>query len=173
MPLDGNVFAFGLREIKIKRGATVVSLPAAQTLRFTERVVSVELKGNDRVVVAGSHVEAIEFEFSNGGIPLDAYALMTGRTMTDAGTAPNQTTTMTIRAGDTFPYFTLYGKSMGDVGDDVHVKLYKCKLTGGIEGTFQNDQFYISTMRGIAVQDDTEGKIADIVRNETATALPS
>jgi len=172
MSLEGNVFAFGLREIKIQRGQTIISLPAAQTLKCTERVVSTELKGNDRVVVSGSFVEAVEFEFSAGGIPLDAYALMTGRTMQDAGTSPNRTTTMTIRAGDTFPYFTLYGKSIGDQGDDVHVKLYRCKLTGGIEGTFQNDQFFISTMRGVAMDDGING-IADIVRNETSAPLPS
>lgn len=156
MALSGNAYPFGLREIKIKArtAATAAVLDAAQTLKFTERVVTNELKGNDRVAVASSFVEAVEWELGAGGLPLDAYAIMTGRTLTAGGTGANETATMTITAGDAFPYFTLYGKSMGDAGDDVHVKLYKCKLTGGVEGEYKGNEFFVTALKGLAVADD-------------------
>jgi hypothetical protein len=175
MTLSGNAFPFGLREIKIKsHDATPVTatLPAAQSLKFTERVVSNELKGNDKVVVTVSFVEAVEWEVGAGGISMDAYAIMTGRTLAAAGTGAAETTTMSIKAGDSFPWFTLYGKSMGDAGDDVHVKLGMCKLTGGLDGEFKGGDFYVATLKGTAVDDGT-GLIADVVRNETAAALPA
>jgi hypothetical protein len=175
MTLSGNAFPFGLREIKIKsHGTTPVTavLPAAQTLKFVEKVVSNELKGNDRVVTTVGFVEAVEWELGAGGISMDAYAIMTGRTIVTAGTTPAQTATMSIKAGDTFPYFTIYGKSMGDVGDDVHVKLGMCKLTGGLDGEFKGGDFYVAKLKGVAVDDGT-GLISDVVRNETAVALPT
>jgi len=156
MAISGNAFPFGLREIKIKSrtSADTAVLDAAQTLKFTERVVSNELKGNDHVVVASSFVEAVEWELGAGGLLLEAYAIMSGRTLAASGSSANEVKTMTIRAGDNFPWFTLYGKSLGDAGDDVHVKLYKCKLTGGIDGSYQGDNFFVSSLKGIAVEDD-------------------
>jgi hypothetical protein len=124
------------------------------------------------VVVASSFVEAVEWELSSGGLPLEAYAIMTGRTVADAGTGTAETATMKIDAGDTFPYFILYGKSMGDEGDDVHVKLFKCKVTEGIDGSFSGGGFYVSSIKGMAVKDGANG-VADIVRNETAVELPA
>lgn len=169
-----EVYPYGLRQIRIvsANGSEVVDLPAAQTLKFMERVTSAELRGNDKVVVAMSFVDAVEVEFDTGGYPLDAIALMTGRTMTDAGSGTTETTTMSINAGDVYPYFKLYGKSLGDAGDDVHVKLGKVKLTGSVEGEFKDQAFVVTKMKGIALDDGT-GKIADVVRNETATTLPS
>jgi len=156
MAISGNAFPFGLRQLKIKSrsAATSAVLDAAQTLKFTERVVSNELKGNDKVVVASSFVEAVEWELGAGGLPLEAYAIMSGRTLATGGTGTAETTTMSILAGDAFPWFTLYGKSLGDSGDDVHVKLYKCKLTGGIDGEYKGNDFFVSKLKGIAVEDD-------------------
>ena len=138
----------------MRTAATSAVLDAAQTLKFTERVVSNELKGNDKVVVASSFVEAVEWELGAGGLPLEAYAIMSGRTLATGGTGSAETTTMSISAGDAFPWFTLYGKSLGDAGDDVHVKLYKCKLTGGIDGEYKGNDFFVSKLKGIAVEDD-------------------
>lgn len=171
MAIVGDAFPFGLREIKIVSGDTAISLPAAQTLKFMEQVTSAQLRGNDRVVVASSFVDAVSWELTNGGIPMEAYALMTGRTLEDGGALEAETRTMTISGGDAFPWFIIYGKSIGDAGDDVHVKLFKAKLTEGMDGTFADQNFYIASCKGIAVDDGTNG-IADIVRNETAVALP-
>ena len=164
---------FGLRDVKLTPigSGSQVDLPSSRTLKFSERVTSGELKGDDKLAAVVAYSEAVEWSLEAGGISLEAYALMTGRTATTAGTSPNQTTTLTGNAQDSFPYFKIYGKSVGDGSDDIHVKLFKCKLTS-IEGTFQGDEFFVTSAEGIAVDDGTNG-LFEFVQNETATSLPS
>jgi hypothetical protein len=164
---------FGLRDVKLTNlaGTTQVDLPVARTLGYTERVKSGELSGDDALQSVVAFLEAIEWELENGGIPLEALSIITGRTATEAGTTPNRTLTMTASAGAKFPYFKIYGKSLGEGDDDVHVKFFKAKCTS-LEGTFGDGEFFITSCSGIAVDDGTNG-IVDIVQNETAAALPS
>lgn len=163
---------FGLQAVKIVKGATVSTLPVAQTLKFKERVKSNELPGNDRIAAVNAIVEAVEWELEAGGISLEAYALMTGRTVEVDGVSPAETTTLTGNAGQVYPYFKIYGKVMGVDADDIHVKIFKAKLTEGLEGTFGNGEFFVTSCKGIAVDDGTNG-IWEFVQNETAAELPA
>ena len=163
---------FGLREVKIVPvTGTPVSLPAAQTLSFTERIQSAELRGNDKIVSVNSQAEAAEWSLESGGISLAAYAALTGRTAVEAGVTPARTTTLGGGGGDNFPYVKIYGKALGEGLDDVHCKLYKCKVTS-IQGNFANGQFFVQQCSGIAVDDGTNG-VFDFVVNETAAELPA
>lgn len=162
---------FGLKEVKFVRGAQVVSLPASQTLKFKERVKSAELSGNDAIAAVNSIVEAVEWELEAGGISLEAYALITGRTAVAGGVTPNETTTLSGSAGQVYPYFKIYGKAMGVDADDIHVKIFKAKLTEGMEGTFGNGEFFVTACKGLAVDDGANG-IWEFVQNETSTTLP-
>jgi hypothetical protein len=173
MPLTSNTKPFGLRQITVvplPSGSAVV-LPAAQTLSFSESLISGELRGDDAVQALAAITDKIEWSLEAGGISFDALKVMTGRTITASGTTPSQKNTMTIAAGDTLPYFKIYGKSVNDDGSDIHVLLYKCKLTGGLEGEFKEGEFYIQSCEGVAISNGT--KIADIVHNETATTVPA
>lgn len=173
MAISGNtVYPYGLRELKVKNGSTLVSAPAAQTLKFKERMNNAELRGNDKVVVTSAAVEAVEWELSTGGYPLEFIAALTGRSVVAGGSGDNETMTLSISAGDAMPWVEIYGKSLGDAGDDVHVKLKKAKVTDGVEGTFQDQNFFVSAIKGLAVGDDND-LIVEVVRNETAAALPS
>jgi hypothetical protein len=163
---------FGLRQVKIKSGSTLVTLQAAQTMNFTPRLIGGELKGNDSIIAVGSAAEALEWSLENGGIQLDALALMTGWTAVASGSTPNQTNTLTAHAGTAFPYFTIYGKVLGSGLDDLHVKIFKAKITGNIEGQFQGGSFHIDKMSGIAVEDSVLG-LFELVQNETAATLPT
>jgi len=164
---------FGLRDVKLTNmaGTTQVDLPAARTLQFTERIRSGELTGDDALKAVVALAEAVEWKLEAGGISLEAYALMTGRTATETGSTPNLVTTLTGSAADTFPYFKIYGKSIGDGVDDVHVKLWKCKLTA-IEGSFGEGAFFVKSASGVGMDDGSNG-IWDIVQNETAADLPA
>lgn len=166
---------FGLREIKLVNmaGDTVVSLPAATKLGFQERLVSGEMRGNDVVQALVAITDAVEWSLENGGLSLEAWAMMTGRTVTETGTTPSQVNTMNIDGGQVYPYFKVYGKSIGEnANDDIHVKLYKCKLTAPLEGEFTDGEFFVTSCSGLALPDGVNG-IADVVQNETAAALPS
>ena len=166
---------FGLRDIKVANigFTTQVDLPAARMMTFKERLTSGELRGDDSTLAVVAITDAVEWELENGGIPLAAWAIMTGHTAAETGTTPNAVTTYTIEAGQNYPYFRIYGKAVGEnATDDTHVLLYKCKCTGAIEGSFQDGEFWITKCSGIAVDDGTNG-IADIIQNETAEDLPA
>lgn len=162
---------FGLKEIVLVSydGVTAISLPAALELEFEETVVSGEFFGNDELQGLVTQPLGVKGKFKAGGIPLDAYALMTGHTYGVSGSTPNEVATL---QGDstTFPYFKAYGKSLGDVGDDVHVKLNKIKLTSSPKGSFKRGEFFMleAEFQGVKVS----GKAYDLVANETTTALP-
>lgn len=164
---------FGLRDVKVTNlaGTTQVDLPAAQTLTFKERIKSGELSGDDSLQSVVAFAEAVEWSLEAGGIDLNAYALLTGRTATTAGTTPNQTVTLTADGGNPFPFLKIYGKALGDGSDDIHCKIFKAKVTS-LEGGFKEGAFWITKCSGIAVDDGTNG-LFEFVTNETATDLPT
>ncbi len=166
---------FGLRDVKlvsIGGTPTQVDLPAARTLSFNERVKSGELSGDDKTIAVVAFSDAIEWEMEAGGISLEAYALMTGRTVTEEGTTPSQTRTLTGSGGlEVFPYFKIYGKSVGDGADDIHVKIFKAKLTN-IQGQLGDGEFWVTQASGIAIDDGTNG-LFEIIQHETAEDLPA
>jgi hypothetical protein len=174
MALVGALKPFGLRDLKITNlaGTTQVDLPNAQTLTFTERLTQGEMRGDDATQAVVAFTDALEWELEAGGISLEAYALMTGRTIALTGTTPNQVNTLLAQAGDVYPYFKIYGKSQGDGADDIHVKINKAKLTGGIEGEFADGEFFVTKCSGIAV-DPGAGALYEVIQNETADDLPA
>ncbi len=163
---------FGMREIRVKVGsATSVALPASMTLKFKERTINGEMKGDDTIQSVVTIVEGVEFEIEAGGIDLAAYAAMTGRTSNLSGTTPNRTNEFTGKGGDVFPYFALYGRSVCEGADDLHVALYKCKLSEGIDGSLQNGQFFTTGIKGLALPRAGDSAVYQFVENETAAAI--
>jgi len=166
---------FGLRDIKLTdiAGANQVDLPVAQKLGFKEKLTTGELRGDDSLKELLSQTDSLEFALEAGGISVEAWALMTGRTVNESGTTPNRVSTYNISAGDCYPYFKIYGKAVGpDCNEDTHVLLYKCKLTAPLEGEFAEGSFFVTSCSGMALDDGTNG-IADIVLHETAANLPA
>ena len=163
---------FGIRDIKLTNmdGDEQVDLPNERQLSFNEVLVSGELRGGGMTVAIATELDKVEASLEAGGISLEAYALMTGRTAVESGSTPNKIKTLTGAGADRYPYFKIYGKSLGDGDDDIHVKLRKCKLTGGIQGTLQDGEFFVTQCNVVCIDDGTA--IYDIVENETATELP-
>lgn len=171
MALTGKITPFGLRDIKVAAlVGTPVDLPNAMTLSFKEVLTSGTLRGDDATQAVVAITDMVEWELESGGISLEAWAIMTGRSITLLGTTPAQKNTVTANAGDVYPYFRIFGKSMGDGIDDVHVLIYKAKLTDGLEGEFKDEEFFITKCSGVAITNGT--KIYEVVQNETAAALP-
>ncbi len=162
---------FGLNQITLVNNADTqaIVLPAALELEFEEVVVNGEFYGNDELQGLVTQPLGVKGKFKAGGIPLNAYALMTGHTLNNTGVSPNEVATL---EGDSasFPYFKIYGKSLGDEGDDVHVKILKCKLTSSPKGAFKRGEFFMleAEFQGVKVG----GKAYEMVANETATNLP-
>jgi hypothetical protein len=164
---------FGIREVILTTidGATQVTLPVAMKLAFKERLVTAELHGDDSLQSVQSNTDAVEWELEAGGIPLEAYGLMTNRTVVESGgPSPELVNTRTARAGDVMPYFNVYGKAIDGTGD-IHVLIPKCKLNAPIEGEFADGAFYVTKCSGLAIDDGTS--LYQMVQNETADTLPS
>jgi hypothetical protein len=156
---------FGCNQIKIKVGATVVELPEALTLKFKEKFVSGEGRGGDRLVAIASAKDGVEWEMEATGVPLAAYALMTGLTTSAAGTTPNRTLTLQSSSSNRYPYFEIYGKALGVGADDVHYKIINAKLTEGMDAPLADGEFTKSAFKG-------EALTWQITQNETATTIP-
>lgn len=162
---------YGLRDVQIADddGSSPVDLPASRTLSFEERMNTAEFRGDDQVLATVAKTEAIEISLEAGGISLEAWAKLTGRSVTTTGTTPNAVKTYTAEADDVFPYLQLAGKSVGDGADDIHVRFYKVKLQS-LQGSFGDQEFFVTECSLLAVDDGTNG-IMDIIQHETAAAI--
>jgi hypothetical protein len=167
-------FPFGLHQIVVTNitGTTQVALPSSNRLMVKERYQTGEAPGDDALQAVASTFMAADWELEAKGISLEAMAVMTGRTLVTSGASPNEVKSLKASAGTRLPYFKIYGKSLGDGDDDVHILLYKCKLTEGPEATYQFGEFAGPSLKGIAVDDGVNGVYLPVI-NETADDLPS
>jgi hypothetical protein len=163
------VYVFGLREVKLVRDGVIVTLDAAQSLAIRERVKSGQISGNDHTLAVATLGDVLEWELEAGGVPLAAYGLMTGRSVAIDGDEPERTATLLGQALEDFPFFRIYGKSLGDETDDLHVKIFYAKLTGEPQGLFGEGQFWTTQCDGVALA-GPEG-LYEMVHNVTAQEL--
>lgn len=169
-----GMFTRGLRDIKITNAAGTVQedLNAAISFTFTPELTNAELRGDDVVKVSIAGLSKGTGSLSAGGYSSAALAIMFGKTLTVAGTTPNETTTLDLNAGDVFPSFKLYGMAYGKDGDAVQILLGNCTVTGWGDMTFQDEEFFTTSI-DLDVLADSGGRIARIIQQETAAALPS
>lgn len=174
MALNTTPIVYGLNDIKLTNiGGTVqVDLPEAVTLKFKERLRSAEAQGDDKLGGVVTVFDAIEWELEWSSLPLEALALMAGTSTSTTGTTPNQVKRLGHEGGARYPYFKIYGKSLGEGDDDVHCIIYKAKATEGLDGSFKYGEIGKPTVKGIGIDDGTNG-VYDWVQNETADDLPT
>lgn len=174
MPLNTHPKPYGLSDIKLTSidGLTQVDLPASVKLSFKERVKSAEGVGDDKLDTVVTVREGIEWELEATGLPLEALAVMYGDTTSTTGTTPNQVKTLEHPGAVRLPYFKIYGKSLGEGDDDIHCIIYKAKITEGLDSPMQYGEIQKSTIKGLGIDDGTNG-IYDWVQNETAANLPT
>ncbi len=162
---------FGLREVKIYSadGTGGVALPVSMMLHLTPDIDEAQFLADGVAVGSVAFVTALEWELEVGGISLEAYAKLTGQSITTGGTTPNRTQTLPVVAGGALPYLRIHGRAVGDSGDGLLVKLYRCKLNS-IEGTLRRGDFWITSCAGLATKHATLG-LLDLIGQETQAAL--
>lgn len=173
---------YGLRAIKVTpftdntytAYGTSVAFPNSRTLHFTEVAESSQLRGDDTVKATHESAPQVEWELEGGGISFEALRVMYGGTVAETGSAPNRIKTIHKTEDDSRPYFKIEGQIISDSGGDLHAVIYKAKATGDLDGTFQDQEFFLTGASGIGIGSNvvaTLRRVWSFVQNETATAI--
>jgi hypothetical protein len=178
LPLAANPLPFGLRDVKIApmvtpegtTYGTLVDLPAGRTLSFQEAEDSEELRGDDVLVAVHGNGPVVNWDLEGGGISLEAFKVLAGGAITNSGTTPNEKKTLAKLGTDARPYFKIEGQIIGDSGGDLHVVIYKAKVTGDVGGDFTEGGFFLTGASGQGIA-RSDSKLWDLVQNETAAAI--
>lgn len=166
----------GLTDLKVTNlaGSVQEDLDAAQEMSVTIKQTEAVLEGDDEEKASKSQVIGVEGTIGAGSVSSGALAIMLGVTPVAAGVTPNRTTTITINSGQKMPYFKLYGMSYDDQTGAMQVIVPKVKLSGDIEFTLEQgaDNWFMPSydFRGVK---DSNGKLIELILQETATALPT
>lgn len=174
---------YGCRDIRLTpytdAGATTlgsaVDLPYAQTLKFSEAESFDTLRGDDSTVTVRGQGPTGTWELGAGGISLAAVAVLTGATLTTTGVTPNRIQKLAKGILQTRPWFKAEGQAISDSGGDLHVVLYRCRMTDTLDGELTDSTFYITSAKGTMLgsnQVASLNALYDFVQNETVTAIP-
>ena len=179
MPLAGTRLPYGLRDIKLATldsagvKGSLVDLPNAQTLEFTEETASQVLRGDDAVAAQRVTIDTVSWTLDSGGISFEAYTIMAGGSIGSTGVTPNVVKTWTRMGTDSYPDFFMEGQAMSESGGDHHLRFFRAKATQ-ISGTHQDQEFWVSHAEGNAIPTLTAadvGKVWAMVANETVAAI--
>lgn len=172
-----NTLPFGLRDVKLQSisaagvvSSTLVDLPVARTLAFSETENFEELRGDDKLAAEHGDGPVIEWTLEGGGISLEAYAILAGGTVTSSGTTPDQVKTFSKLVTDARPYFAITGQAISDNGGDMHGVIYKAKASGALDGKMEQGSFFLSGASGKGYGNETD-HLYDFVQHEAVTAI--
>jgi len=176
MALSDNRLPYGLRDLKVAtldnagvRG-TLVDLPNAQTLEFTESTSTQTLRGDDAVKATRTTVDAVEWSLGAGGINFEAMKVIAGGTISVTGVTPAVKKRWRRLEGEAYPDFYLEGQAMSESGGDHHTVIHRAKASQ-ISGTHQDQEFWVTQAEGTGIGTLTAanvGAVWDMVANETA-----
>lgn len=181
-----SALPFGIRDIKIVPyttlsgvvlGATMTDLPYARTLSFTEAEDFEDLRGDDQLITSRGSGSWVEWELEAGGISLEAFVVINGGVLTVTGITPNVKKVYRKKVTDQKPWFCLIGQSISDSGGDLHCIIYRARVTDNLEGSFEDQSFFMTSGSGKGFGSWRTapaaelGTLYDFVSNETITAI--
>jgi hypothetical protein len=154
---------------------TAIDVPGIVRMKVTPELHYTEQEGDGYVMDSYGKVKAAAVEFEAGCLPLSVVAALLGVTADASGSTPNQTTTVSVTKTTVLPSFKIEGRwtHPGEGLGDAHLVLYKCKLNGGgdLEAQHGLGEFAGMALQARAIPTISDGKLYDVVVNETATAI--
>lgn len=179
MPLNNTRLPYGLRDVKVATldgtgvKGTLVDLPNAQTLEFSESTSTQTLRGDDSVVAQRTTVDAVEWTLDSGGISFEAYVVIAGGAVSSTGVTPNVVKSWIRLGTDSYPDFWLAGRALSESGGDHETIIHRAKAST-ISGTHQDGEFWVSHAEGTGIATLTAadiGKVWTMKAKETAAEL--
>lgn len=145
-----------------------------KSIAVTKSYESKKLRGDMHFLDQRSVLVGAEAKIAYAKQNLDLRAVVEGFTVTDAGTTPNQTATAIQQITDVPGFFKIDAQCTGvdSPGQDYHVILYKCQVTGdaalgmGADEDFQLQALDCSILPCVG----TGTKWIDEIYHETAVA---
>lgn len=154
MALPTPVLPYGLRRVMVTPYTdqtctalgSPVRLPVAQTLSFKESEDFNDLTGDDETVATHGSGPTVSWELDAGGISLEAWAVITGGTISspDVMTKALKKSIFQVR-----PYFKIEGQSISDSGGDIHCEIFRAKMNDDMEGEFGYGEFLVTKCQGV------------------------
>lgn len=161
-------------------GGTEKDIRGIAAIKFNPDIVTATSEGDNDIYSLSSRVKSIKFTFEHAVLDLDTLSAITGWTLTAGGSGSSETQTLDIDS-DTFPYFSFECRSTnlidsldstGDAIADAHFKIYKAKITGGLNVELKDEGHWQVSFEALAIPDSSSsGKIASIIFYETATNI--
>lgn len=176
MAIATNALPYGLRDVKLApldatdTIGTKVDLTASQTFSFSETEEVTELRGDDVLIAVKGKGAKVEWNLEAGGISLTAYVIMSGGTYSLTGVTPNQIRKVAKSGTDSRPYFYVEGQAISDSGGDWHAKVFKCKVTGNLEGDMKDGEFWVTKADGQGLP-NLSNQLYELIQNETAVTI--
>lgn len=173
-------YPFGLRDAKLypftdQNGTALADegfdLPAVQTFSFADNEDYTNLRGDDELLAVHGNGAQVNWSLEAGGISLQAWAILTGGQIIEAGVAPNRTVTLRKCSDDVRPYFQVRGLSMNDNQGDTVAIVYRAKCNGDIKGQFGDGAFFVTSADGIGLPIPGTKLLYDFIQHESATFL--
>lgn len=177
-----DALPYGVRDIKLTQysdalgtvlSTTSVDLPFIQTLNFSEAEEFSELRGDDKLITTRGRGAMVNWDLESGGLPIAAWAVITGGSVIEKGVSPNRIIELQKKATQARPWFRIDGKIISDSGGDVLVRIYRCRANGDVTANFADGEFQTSSINGVGypLLDDTNDLLYSIFRRETAEHL--
>lgn len=186
MPVDHSSKIYAVSDAKIGKVtadpsggtttyASLIDVPGIKEAGIGGDVNSVELRGDNTSLDYNATLGALTLSVTHAKVSLDVLPVLLGGTTTDSGAGSTEVATYVQTNTNTFNYWKFEAKTPTNgadpTGGDLHVVLYKCILTSFPEIGFAEEDYQILSFEARAVPRLSDGKIFDIVLNETAAAI--
>jgi len=152
-----------------------IDLPGVKEVGIEGDVTNKTLRGDNALIDADSVIGALKLKFKWAKLSLDAQAALFGLTVTDAGTTPNQTSTLTFTpSAKPKPFkFSAVSASADPVSGNISLVCYKAVLSKFPPvGMAEEDYATFDAEAVLMPQLGTGTKVFDVAINETALTIP-
>lgn len=182
MPLSHETVVYDVHDFKVyaltaDSGASptygaAVDVPGIAEASMDPNFLTAELKGDARIIAKKGRVDKMTVSATYGKISLDVLSTVLGGTVTDTASTSSR---WRLLGDNSLPYFKAEFKIEDvDTGlGDLHVRLYKCQLTGGTLITGQTDEFGQPTLELEAIPLESNDYLVDVEFLDVVTALSS
>lgn len=155
--------------------STSIDVPGIKEVTISGSVEGKELRGDNTRLDYFSVLQGVSVEFAYAKLQLDILGALLGPSVVDAGTTPNQTSTVGLTSANVgFSYFEFEAQAVGadTIGGDATMILYKCILSDFPDGLgFAEEDYRTYSMKCEAMPRLSDNKWLDVVLHETAVVL--